>query len=96
MYCSSTCHPSIERSLSCFAVAVVGCSGYDGLLYEHGPLLISHDGDELIYNKYAWALHANMLYFEAPAGVGFSYSGNPQQDYVTGEQGLYTTEQTTI
>eukprot|EP00958_Prasinococcus_capsulatus_P002478 scaffold212_cov404-Prasinococcus_capsulatus_cf.AAC.4 len=61
-----------------------GCSGYDGLLYEHGPLLISHDGSELIYNQYAWALHANMLYFEAPAGVGFSYSGNPS-DYRTGD-----------
>jgi len=61
-----------------------GCSGYDGLLYEHGPLLISHDGTELVHNDETWAKHANMLYIEAPVGVGFSYSGN-QDDYVTGD-----------
>lgn len=61
-----------------------GCSGYDGLLYEHGPLLISHDGSELVYNEQTWAKHANMLYIEAPVGVGFSYSGN-KADYTTGD-----------
>lgn len=61
-----------------------GCSGYDGLLYEHGPLLISHNGSQLIYNEQTWAKHANMLYIEAPVGVGFSYSSD-KADYVTGD-----------
>lgn len=59
-----------------------GCSSMDGLLYEHGPLHISEDGENLVRNDYTWAKAATMLYLEAPAGVGFSHSADPR-DYTT-------------
>ena len=61
-----------------------GCSSLDGLFYEHGPLLVNEDGTNLTANPYAWSTLANVLYLEAPAGVGFSYS-NTTADYKTGD-----------
>eukprot|EP00928_Gymnodinium_smaydae_P080761 TRINITY_DN6439_c0_g1_i4.p1 TRINITY_DN6439_c0_g1~~TRINITY_DN6439_c0_g1_i4.p1 ORF type:complete len:485 (-),score=57.86 TRINITY_DN6439_c0_g1_i4:125-1579(-) len=51
-----------------------GCSSMDGLFYEHGPLLIDQDGKSFTRNPQAWTKLANMLYMEAPVGVGYSYS----------------------
>jgi cathepsin A (carboxypeptidase C) len=53
-----------------------GCSSLDGFLSEHGPFLIADDGQTLQNNLYSWNKVANMLYLEAPAGVGYSYSSD--------------------
>ncbi|KAG9468157.1 hypothetical protein GDO78_013648 [Eleutherodactylus coqui] len=60
-----------------------GCSSLDGLLTEHGPFLIQPDGATLEYNDFSWNKIANVLYLEAPAGVGFSYSDD--KDYKTND-----------
>lgn len=60
-----------------------GCSSLDGLMSEHGPFLIQDDGKTFKENKYSWNKIANMLYLEAPAGVGFSYK--PDKNYTIGD-----------
>jgi len=60
-----------------------GCSSLDGFFYEQGPLHFQNErsstlnGDDvptLMLNPYRWNQIANILFLEAPAGVGFSYS----------------------
>jgi len=50
-----------------------GFSSLDGFVYENGPFVIQPD-NTLKKRKYRWNKMANMLYIEAPVGVGFSYS----------------------
>lgn len=59
-----------------------GCSSDLGLLTEHGPFRIADDGATVMYNPFSWNTVANMLYLEAPAGVGYSYA----------DDGNYTTD----
>eukprot|EP00936_MAST-01D_sp_MAST-1D-sp1_P000664 g664.t1 len=62
-----------------------GCSSLDGYLYEQGPFHADEaDPTHLYYNNYTWAKKSSMLYLEAPAGVGFSYSDN-WRDYATND-----------
>jgi serine carboxypeptidase-like clade 2 len=62
-----------------------GCSSLIGFLSENGPFRPSNDGNEIFVDPYSWNRIANMLYLEAPAGVGFSYSNNPN-DYNTDDK----------
>jgi carboxypeptidase C (cathepsin A) len=55
-----------------------GCSSLDGFFYELGPFEFTDDGG-LSLRPYRWNRFANMLFLEAPVGVGFSYSST--QDY---------------
>ncbi|RZC71418.1 hypothetical protein C5167_034625 [Papaver somniferum] len=69
-----------------------GCSSVGfGEAQELGPFLVTK-GSELKFNNYTWNKAANLLFLEAPAGVGFSYSNKTIDTYgdnVTA-QNLYT------
>lgn len=60
-----------------------GCSSVAGMMTEQGPFRPQQDGTLLI-NPYAWNAHANVIFLESPAGVGFSYS-NVNSDYTVGD-----------
>jgi len=48
-----------------------GCSSMEGFMAEHGPLHLNDDST-ISMNPWAWNMNANMIYLEAPVGVGFS------------------------
>jgi carboxypeptidase C (cathepsin A) len=51
-----------------------GCSSMEGYLFENGPFHIkSNNHRKLNYNDQTWSKIANVIYLEAPAGVGFRY-----------------------
>ena len=62
-----------------------GCSGLLGFLTEQGPFRTDNKDLTLSANPYSWNTVANMVFIEAPCGVGFSYSDNPDVDYHTGK-----------
>mmetsp|Transcript_31760 Transcript_31760/g.32362 ORF Transcript_31760/g.32362 Transcript_31760/m.32362 type:complete len:510 (-) Transcript_31760:244-1773(-) len=56
-----------------------GCSSMDGFFYEHGPFEVDpSDYSVLKLRSSRWSSVANVLYIEAPVGVGFSYSDDHQ------------------
>ena len=61
-----------------------GCSSLDGEMYEHGAFYTTEDGETIYLNPNSWNTVANMLYLEAPVGVGFSYSPD-KADYTNND-----------
>eukprot|EP01119_Soliformovum_irregulare_P005232 TRINITY_DN1683_c0_g1_i1.p1 TRINITY_DN1683_c0_g1~~TRINITY_DN1683_c0_g1_i1.p1 ORF type:complete len:448 (-),score=60.27 TRINITY_DN1683_c0_g1_i1:42-1328(-) len=63
-----------------------GCSSLDGYLYEQGPFKFSGSQEDLtlVSNPWTWTSMANMIFLEAPVGVGFSYSDTPSE-YATSD-----------
>jgi serine carboxypeptidase-like clade 1 len=59
----------------------------DGLFYEQGPIHFvgGPENLNLTFNPWTWVTVANMIFLEAPAGVGFSYS-KTSSDYNTNDQ----------
>jgi len=50
-----------------------GCSGLIGFLTEQGPFSVRKD-QKLWINPYRWNLIANMIFFEQPVEVGYSWT----------------------
>ncbi|GAB2282396.1 carbohydrate-binding module 1 protein [Dionaea muscipula] len=66
-----------------------GCSSFDGFVYEHGPFNFEAAKKAgglptLQLNPYSWSKVSNIIYLDAPAGVGLSYSED-LEDYATGD-----------
>jgi cathepsin A (carboxypeptidase C) len=60
-----------------------GCSSLAGLLTEQGPWRVNKTNNQQLYsNPHRWNQVANVIFLEAPAGVGFSYKDN-DEDYST-------------
>ena len=57
-----------------------------GFIQEIGPYYLEDGvnykiGDNLTYNKHSWHRASNLLFFESPAGVGYSYNTNTSFQY---------------
>ena len=67
-----------------------GCSGLFGMGFENGPFVASSNGS-LAPNPLSWNRRLNMLWFEQPAGVGFSFSSQPS-DYQAYDDDIAATD----
>eukprot|EP01138_Halocafeteria_seosinensis_P015206 gb/GECG01015519.1/.p1 GENE.gb/GECG01015519.1/~~gb/GECG01015519.1/.p1 ORF type:complete len:360 (+),score=43.79 gb/GECG01015519.1/:1-1080(+) len=63
-----------------------GCSSLGGFFTENGPfgINITDNGPVLVERETRWNKFANVLFIEAPAGVGFSYADS-SSGYVTND-----------
>jgi hypothetical protein len=75
-------HDSVNDPVVLWLNGGPGCSSLDGFFYEHGPFQFDENG-KLIGREYRWNRIANMLYIEAPVGVGFSY--HDDNDYANSD-----------
>ncbi|KAK0421992.1 hypothetical protein QR680_007305 [Steinernema hermaphroditum] len=66
-----------------------GCSGFSGAFEENGPFYMNKDGATIYENIYSWNVKANVLFFESPIGVGYSFmEGKPNYTRAHDDQTL--------
>ncbi len=69
-----------------------GCSSMLAFLQEHGPCVVDDNSTDMFMNPYPWNMKANMIYLEAPAGVGYSQAATNASkhtnDMVTSQDNL--------
>ena len=58
-----------------------GCSSMSGMFTENGPVVTDLYSRKMHTNKHSWNNHANVLYIDSPAGVGFSKSADLKQPF---------------
>ncbi|XP_010447670.1 PREDICTED: serine carboxypeptidase-like 29 [Camelina sativa] len=64
-----------------------GCSSVAfGEAEEIGPFHIKSDGKTLYLNQYSWNQAANILFLDAPVGVGYSYSNTSSDLQTNGDK----------
>uniref|UniRef100_A0A6S9GAZ6 Carboxypeptidase n=1 Tax=Heterosigma akashiwo TaxID=2829 RepID=A0A6S9GAZ6_HETAK len=64
-----------------------GCSSILALLAENGPCTVNEDGASTTVNPFSWNSHANIMWVDQPAGVGFSYGAASDYDRNEAEVG---------
>ncbi|VDL74707.1 unnamed protein product [Nippostrongylus brasiliensis] len=62
-----------------------GCSSMQGLFLEMGPLRVNDYGETVTRNPWTWNRYANIIYLDAPAGVGFSVRMDGRWNYTDAE-----------
>ncbi|KAF4650823.1 hypothetical protein FOL46_000701 [Perkinsus olseni] len=66
-----------------------GCSSiYPALSGNGGPCVVDDTGNTTSINEYSWNTHANVLYLDQPAGVGFSRGRIPTTSVEAAESTL--------
>ncbi|KAF3451011.1 hypothetical protein FNV43_RR07100 [Rhamnella rubrinervis] len=79
-------HNAAHKPLVLWLNGGPGCSSVAyGAAQELGPFLVRDNGT-LILNSYSWNKVANMLFLEAPVGVGFSYTNKSKDMYKLGDE----------
>jgi len=68
-----------------------GCTSMLGAFVLHGPCVV--DDDSYFFdNPYSWNWKLNVLYIDAPAGVGYSFAkdanAKKQNDYISSDDNL--------
>jgi len=67
-----------------------GCSSTLALLSENGPCKVNEDGTGTIPNAYGWNQNATVVWLDQPAGVGFSYgTENDDNEDMVGEDAYF-------
>ncbi|KAF9624559.1 hypothetical protein IFM89_011733 [Coptis chinensis] len=80
-------HDPLSKPLVIWLNGGPGCSSIAyGASEEIGPFRINKTGSSLYLNKFSWNANANLLFLEAPAGVGFSYTNRSSDLFSTGDQ----------
>ncbi|OWM64778.1 hypothetical protein CDL15_Pgr028495 [Punica granatum] len=75
-----------------------GCSAFNGLIFENGPLefnITAYEGGlpSLKYYPYSWTKTTSILFVDAPVGTGFSYSKTQANWYTSDSATAWQTYQ---